>query len=170
MLDPYRCVGDERVELFAVELTGDRGVVPDGPDPAVGPRLGRSQCLRQLRFRPDLRRPDHEGVECGGHRPQVQVMVVEPGQHGTAVGVDDLLGVARVESVGDVGDALLDADVGDATVRQAGAANQHVASRLSISSRTRWLSAPSRAAGACGGIGTRTVSELFEPPPSGSVA
>ena len=43
VLDPHRCVGDEGVELFAVELTCDRRVVADGPDPAVGSRLGRRQ-------------------------------------------------------------------------------------------------------------------------------
>ena len=35
VLDPQRSVGDERVQLFAVELTGDRRVVADRADPAV---------------------------------------------------------------------------------------------------------------------------------------
>ena len=155
VLDPYRRVGDERVQLVAVELTCDRRVVADGADPAVGSRLGRRQRLCQLRFGAYLRRPDRERVQRGGHRPQVQMMVVQPGQHRTGVGVDHLLGVQRVEPVGDLDDALVDPDVGDAAVRQPAASNQHGASRASISSRTRWLSAPSSAAGFGGGAGTR---------------
>ena len=86
VLDPHGVLGDERIQLFAVELAGDRGVVADGPDPAVGSRRRpvASACA-SCAFVRTSRRPDREGVERRGHRPQVQVMVVQSGQHRTGL-------------------------------------------------------------------------------------
>ena len=80
-------------------------------------------------------------------------MVMQPGQHRTCLRVEHVLGAPRVEPIGDLDDAVVDADVGDAPVGQPAAANQHVASLASISSRTRSLSAPSPAVGRCGVVG-----------------
>ena len=74
----------------------------------------------------------------------MKVMVVQSGQHRTTVRVEHVLGVRRVQRVGDFDDMLVDPDVGGVPVRQPAAANQHVASLASISSRTRRLSAAER--------------------------
>ena len=170
VLHPYGYVADERVELVAIQFAGNRRVVADRPDPAVGPRFGRPQRLCQLRFGPYLRRPDRERVERGGHRPQVQMMVVKPRQYRTGVGIDHLLGGQRFETVSDIGDLLADPDIGNPAVGQHPAPNQHVASRFSINSRTRWLSAPNAAADCGGGAGIRGASPFSGPTTSGDVA
>ena len=100
----------------------------------------------------------------------MQMMVVQSGQHRTGVGIEHLLGVQRVEPVGDFDDALVDPDVGDATVRQPATANQHVASLASISSRTRRLSAPSSGAASVAVPEPSGGSALFEATASGNVA
>ncbi len=49
----------------------------------------------------------------------MQMMVVQPGQHRTAVGIEHLLGVQTGPSRSAIStDALVDPDVGDAPVRQ----------------------------------------------------
>ena len=45
-------------------------------------------------------------------------MVVQSGQHRTAVRVEHLLGVQWVQAVGDFDDALVDPEVGDVSIRQ----------------------------------------------------
>ena len=99
----------------------------------------------------------------------MQVMVVKTGQHHTGVGVDHVLGVQRFESLGDVCYPLVDANVGETTIRQCGATNQQEMSRFSTSACTRWLSSPSPAAG-FGNVGIRGTSWLCKSTVSGEVA
>ena len=60
MLDAHRHIAGHGVEVLAIELARDRCVVADGADPAVGSGFGRAERLGQLRFGPDLRRPDRD--------------------------------------------------------------------------------------------------------------
>src|SRR5262249_7674459 len=84
---------------------------------------------------------------------------VQPGQDGSAAGVEHALPGLGDQAVAQLVDPLADADVGDRPVQQGGSLDQHAAQRLS---ETRWrtasLSAPNPGAGrdaggACGGRG-----------------
>ena len=98
------------------------------------------------------------------------MMVVQPGQHCAGGGIDHLLGVERVEPIGDFEDPFRDPDIDDPTVRHGGPANQHVVSLASTSSRTRPLSAPRSRAGTRGSLGILGGRVLFEFTASGNVA
>src|SRR6476659_4082025 len=100
----------------------------------------------------------------------MQVMVVQPGQHCSAARVDHLLGTHRFDAVGDLGDPLLDPDIGGPTVGPRGVANQHEASLASIKSRTRWLSDPNGADDVIGSMRNLGGTACFGSAASGSVA
>ena len=97
-------------------------------------------------------------------------MVMKSRQYRTGFGIDHLLGVQRFEAVGDIVDSLADPEIDNPAVGQHCAPNQHVASRVSINWRTRWLSAPNAAADCGGSAGMRGASPFSGPTTSGDAA
>ena len=135
---------------MAVQRSGDRLVVADGPDPAVTACRGGGQRARQVVATAYLPRPDTGGAQRGGGRPQVNVMVVQAGHDGCACDIQHLFAAVGLE-ITDGDDSLVQSDVHAGAVEQRGALNQHEATCLSASSRsTLSLSAPSSGAGAVG--------------------
>jgi hypothetical protein len=81
MLNANRVLGHHLIEGVTVEVTGDRLVIPDGPDPragwAGGGRIG--QCRGQAGPIPDVGRANRHRPAGGDHGQQVEVMVVQTG-------------------------------------------------------------------------------------------
>ena len=144
VLHPHRHRRASRVQHPAVEFACAGVVIADRPNPAVGtdgcPREQPAQIVEV---------PHHLGADMHRRhrrrgRADVQVVVVQPGQHGAARRVVDILAGSRHQPVGDVDDPCSDPDVGGRTVEQHGPLDQHrAASRPATRASTRVVSAPS---------------------------
>ncbi len=138
------------VEQVTVQRSRDRLVVADGPDPTVTADSGVGKDTGKVVATPHLRRADAGRGQRGCGRAQVDMMVVNARNDGSARGVEDVLALVRRQSA-DLHDPLAGADVGFGAVEQHCSLNQHGAKRLSASNRsTVALSAPSSDAGSDG--------------------
>ena len=98
-LHPNGAFRDHPVEQVAVDGPGDALVVADAPDPGAGWRCPSdpAQRVHEPIGIDHLGRPEpHRGPGRRG-REQVDVVVVEAGQDGATMGVEDLVGDADLE-------------------------------------------------------------------------
>ncbi len=92
MLHAHRPAGHERVEAIPIERAGDGLVVPDPAQPARPCGRGGAQGGVEGGAVADVRWAEADRLPRRGERQQVDVMVVQPRQHGPAGGVDDDVG------------------------------------------------------------------------------
>ena len=95
VLHPHRPVGHERVEAVPVERAGDATRGSRSPRTHPVPwRRRRAGRRRSAAGIADVRWAEADRLPRRGHRQQVDVVVVQPGQHSPAGGVDDDVGAA----------------------------------------------------------------------------
>ena len=151
VLDAYRNRRGKLVEQRAVQWPRDRLVVANGPDPSVGADVGFGQYPGQVRGAVHVAGTDPDRRQRRGRRPQMDVMVVQTGDDGSARGIVDLFARTGIQPLVEGGDAVGDPDVDDVPVQQRGPLDQHEASPQSASiCSTAALSAPRGAAGPLG--------------------
>ena len=107
VLHAARPGGHEGVEGVAVEVAGDRFVVPDAAQPRTRRQrsIGRAELVGERPVPGDRRRPARDRRRRRGESEQVEVVVVQPGEQGPAAGVDQVSGAGRAGG-NDRGDAL----------------------------------------------------------------
>jgi hypothetical protein len=76
---------------MAVERAGDRFVVVDAADPAIGSGPSGGECCRECALVAHFGWAARDRRLRRGRRQDVQVMVVKTGEKGSADGIDDLV-------------------------------------------------------------------------------